>query len=181
MYTRLASPGAFTEFKDALTTDPRLNVKVERAADFYAEQSTTIRSIVVGLGSLIAALMGLGAMFGALNTMYTAVSARTREIATLRALGFKAGPVVLSVLFESLLLAAIGGAIGGGLAYLAFDGFRAATINFQSFSQIAFAFDVNATLLRDGIVYALLIGLVGGLFPAIRAARLPVATALRES
>jgi len=181
VYARLASPGAFTEFKDALTTDPRLNVKVERAADFYAEQSTTIRSIVVGLGSLIAALMGLGAMFGALNTMYTAVSARTREIATLRALGFKAGPVVLSVLFESLLLAAVGGVIGGGLAYLAFDGFRAATINFQSFSQIAFAFDVNATLLRNGIVYALLIGLVGGLFPAIRAARLPVATALRES
>jgi len=181
VYTRLASPGAFTEFKDALTTDPRLNVKVERAADFYADQSTTIRSIVVGLGSLIAALMGLGAMFGALNTMYTAVSARTREIATLRALGFKAGPVILSVLFESLLLAAIGGVIGGGLAYLAFDGFRAATINFQSFSQIAFAFDVNATLLRNGIAYALLIGLVGGLFPAIRAARLPVATALRES
>ncbi len=181
VYTRLASPGAFTEFKDALTTDPRLNVKVERAADFYAEQSTTIRSIVVGLGSLIAALMGLGAMFGALNTMYTAVSARTREIATLRALGFKAGPVVLSVLFESLLLAAVGGLIGGGLAYLAFDGFRAATINFQSFSQIAFAFDVNAALLRNGILYALLIGLVGGLFPAVRAARLPVATALRES
>jgi putative ABC transport system permease protein len=181
VYTRLASPGAFTEFKDALTTDPRLNVKVERAADFYAEQSTTIRSIVVGLGSLIAALMGLGAMFGALNTMYTAVSARTREIATLRALGFKAGPVILSVLFESLLLAAIGGVIGGGLAYLAFDGFRAATINFQSFSQIAFAFDVNASLLRNGILYALLIGLVGGLFPAVRAARLPVATALRES
>ena len=181
VYARLASPGAFTEFKDALTTDPRLNVKVERAADFYAEQSTTIRSIVVGLGSLIAALMGLGAMFGALNTMYTAVSARTREIATLRALGFKAGPVVLSVLFESLLLAAAGGLIGGGLAYVAFDGFRAATINFQSFSQIAFAFDVDASLLRNGILYALLIGLVGGLFPALRAARLPVATALRES
>ncbi|MDH3254061.1 MAG: ABC transporter permease [Acidobacteriota bacterium] len=181
VYTKLASSGSFTEFKDSLTADPRLNVKVERAADFYSDQSTVLRGIIVGLGSLIAALMGLGAMFGALNTMYTAVSARTREIATLRALGFKSGPVVVSVLFESLLLALVGGLIGGGLAYLAFDGFRAATINFQSFSQIAFAFDVNATLLKNGIVYALLIGLVGGLFPAIRAARLPVATALRES
>jgi putative ABC transport system permease protein len=181
VYTKLASPGSFSEFKDSLTTDPRLNVKVERAGDFYAEQSTALRGIVIGLGSFIAALMGLGAMFGALNTMYTAVSARTREIATLRALGFKAGPVVLSVLFESLLLALVGGLIGGGLAYVAFDGFQAATINFQSFSQIAFAFDVNAELLTNGIVYALFIGLIGGLFPAIRAARLPVATALRES
>jgi putative ABC transport system permease protein len=181
VYTKLASPGSFAQFKDSLTTDPRLNVKVERAEDFYADQSTTLRRIVIGLGSFIAALMGLGAMFGALNTMYTAVSARTREIATLRALGFKAGPVVLSVLFESLLLALLGGLIGGGLAYLAFDGFQAATINFQSFSQIAFAFDVDAQLLTNGIAYALFIGLIGGLFPAIRAARLPVATALRES
>jgi putative ABC transport system permease protein len=180
VYTKLSSSGAFAEFKDSLTTDPRLNVKVERASDFYSDQSTLLRGIVVGLGSLVAALMGLGAMFGALNTMYTAVSARTREIATLRALGFKAGPVVVSVLFESLLLALVGGLIGGGLAYLAFDGFRAATINFQSFSQISFAFDVNADLLKSGILYAMLIGLVGGLFPAIRAARLPVATALRE-
>lgn len=181
VYARLSSPGAFTEFKDALTTDPRLNVKVVRASEFYSEQSTVLRGIIVGLGSLIAGLMGLGAMFGALNTMYSAVSARSREIATLRALGFKSGPVILSVLFESLVLALVGGLIGGSLAYLAFDGFRAATINFQSFSQIAFAFDVNATLLRNGIVYAMIIGLIGGLFPAIRAARLPVATALRES
>ncbi len=181
VYARLSSPGAFTEFKDALTTDPRLNVKVVRAADFYSEQSTVLRGIIVGLGSLIAGLMGLGAMFGALNTMYSAVAARSREIATLRALGFKSGPVILSVLFESLALALLGGLIGGGAAYLAFDGFKAATINFQSFSQIAFAFEVDASLLRNGIVYAMLIGLVGGLFPAIRAARLPVATALRES
>jgi len=125
--------------------------------------------------------MGLGALFGALNTMYTAGAARSREIATLHALGFPSSPVVLSVLLESLLLAALGGLIGGGLAYLAFDGFKAATINFQSFSQIAFAFEVNWGLLVRGIAYALAIGLVGGLLPAIRAARLPVATALRES
>jgi len=181
VYARLASPASFNQFKDALTTDPRLNVKVQRASDFYAAQSTALRGIVVGLGSLIAALMGLGALFGALNTMYTAVSARSREIATLRALGFHSGPVVLSVLFEALLLAAVGGLVGGSLAWLAFDGFQAATINFQSFSQIAFSFKVTAGLLVSGIVYALLIGLIGGLFPAIRAARLPVATALRES
>ncbi len=181
VYTKLASNGSFDEFKDALTTDPRLNVKVLRATEFYSEQSTMVRGIVIGLGTIIAALMGLGALFGALNTMYSAVSARTREIATLRALGFKSGPVILSVLFESLFLALLGGAIGGGLAYLAFDGFKAATINFQSFSQIAFAFDVNLGLMINGIVYALAIGLVGGLLPAWRAARLPVATALRES
>ena len=178
---RLASPAAFQQFKDALTTDPRLNVKVVRAADFYAEQSTLVRGIVVGLGSLVAALMGLGAVFGALNTMYSAVAARAREIATLRALGFRSGPVVLSVLVEALLLAAVGGLIGGGLAWLAFDGYQAATINFQSFSQIAFAFRVDGGLLARGLLYALAIGLVGGLLPAIRAARLPVAAALRES
>jgi putative ABC transport system permease protein len=181
VHALLSSPGAFNEFKDSLTTDPRLNVKVERTGEFYSDQSTVLRGLIVGLGSLIAGLMGLGALFGALNTMYTAVAARTREIATLRALGFKAGPVVLSVLFESVVLALVGGLIGGGLAYLAFDGFRAATINFQSFSQIAFAFDVNAGLLASGIFYAVAIGLVGGVFPAVRAARLPIAAALRES
>lgn len=180
VYTKLTSTDAFSDFKDALTKDPRLNVKVAQATQFYSEQSTLLRSIIIGLGSIIAGLMGLGAIFGALNTMYTAVSARTREIATLRALGFKSAPVVISVLFESLVLALVGGLIGGGLAYVAFDGFRAATINFQSFSQIAFAFDVNAGLLRSGILYAALIGLVGGLFPAIRAARTPIAAALRE-
>ncbi len=112
--------------------------------------------------------------------MYTAVSARTREIAVLRALGFRASPVVVSVLAESLALALVGGLIGGGLAYLVFDGFRAATMNFQSFSQVAFAFAVTPSLLFEGIFYALLMGLLGGAFPAIRAARLPVARALRE-
>ena len=180
VYIKLTSVEAFSEFKDALTADPRLNVKVVQATEFYSDQSTVLRGIIIGLGSLIAGLMGLGAIFGALNTMYTAVSARTREIATLRALGFQSAPLVISVLFESLVLALVGGLIGGGLAYLGFDGFRAATLNWQSFSQITFVFDVNATLLRNGILYAALIGLVGGLFPAIRAARMPVATALRE-
>ena len=180
VYTKLETPAAFHEFKDSLTSDPRLNVKVARATEFYGEQSELLNTIVVTLGVGIAALMGLAAVFGALNTMYTAVSARTVEIATLRALGFHSGPVVLSVLFEALVLALVGGLIGGSLAYLAFDGFKTATINYQSFSQIAFSFDVNSKLLVQGIFYAMLIGLVGGLFPAVRAARMPVASALRE-
>ncbi len=180
VFARLEAPDRFQEFADAMTTDPRLNVKVERTSDFYAGQSSMLYGLITGLGSIIAAIMGLGAIFGALNTMYTAVSARTVEIATLRALGFNSGPVIVSVLSESLLLALIGGAIGATLAWLAFDGIHAATINFASFSQVTFAFEVTTGLLVLGIVFALVIGLIGGLFPAIRAARLPIANALRE-
>lgn len=180
VYAKLDSPETFQTFKDALTSDPRLNVKPMREADYHAEQSSMLRGLVQGLGSLIAIVMGLGAVFGALNTMYTAVAARAREIATLRALGFHSGPVVISVLFESLLLALLGGAIGAGLAWLIFDGFTAATLNFTSFSQVTFAFDVSLPLLVQGVAFALLIGLFGGLFPALRAARQPIAAALRE-
>lgn len=180
VYAKLESPDAFQEFKDALTSDPRLNVKPMRETEYYAEQSAMLYNLITGLGTLIAVIMGLGAMFGALNTMYTAVSARTREIATLRALGFRSGPVVVSVLVESLLLALAGGLAGAAVAWWAFDGFRAATLNFSSFSQVAFAFDVSASLVLRGIVFALVIGLIGGLFPALRAARQPVSEALRE-
>ena len=180
VYVKLTSPDAFDTFKDSLTSDPRLNIKSIRETDYYASQSEMIYNLITGLGTLIAVIMGLGAVFGALNTMYTAVSARTREIATLRALGFRSGPVIISVLSESLVLAFLGGLIGAGLAWLAFDGFRTATLNWSSFSAITFAFDVNTGLLLQGIVFAMLIGLVGGLFPAIRAARQPVAHALRE-
>ncbi len=180
VYTKLETAGAFQGFKDSLTTDPRLNVRVVREAEFYDSQAQMLTTLITGIGTVIAILMGLGAVFGALNTMYNAVSTRTREIATLRALGFRSGPVVFSVLFESLLLALAGGVIGGGLAYLAFDGFRAATINWTSFSQIAFAFDVTPGLMLQGVAYAAILGLVGGLFPAIRAARLPISAALRE-
>lgn len=180
VYAKLESPGAFQEFKDALTSDPRLNVKAMRQSDYYAEQSTVLYNLITGLGSLIAVIMGLGAMFGALNTMYTAVASRGREMATLRALGFQPGPVVIAVLIESLLLALVGGLIGAVLAWWAFDGFRAATLNFSSFSQIAFAFDVSPALLIRGVSFALVIGLIGGLFPAVRAARQPVSEALRE-
>jgi len=180
VYAKLESPEAFTEFKDALTADPRLNVKPMREVDYYAEQSAMLYNLVTGLGTLIAVIMGFGAVFGALNTMYTAVSARAREIATLRALGFHSGPVVISVLAESLLLALAGGAIGAALAWWAFDGFRAATLNFASFAQVAFAFDVTPSLLVRGTLFALIIGFLGGLLPAVRAARQPVSEALRE-
>ena len=176
---KLASPGTFQQFKDALTADPRLNVKVVRETEFYAEQSRMITLLITGLGGIITVLMAIGAIFGALNTMYTAVSSRAREIATLEALGFGSSPVIVSVLVESMILALIGGVIGALGAWAAFDGYRAATMNWQSFSQVTFAFDVNPQLLITGILCALTIGLIGGLFPAIRAARLPVATALR--
>jgi putative ABC transport system permease protein len=180
VYVKLVSPGAFREFKDALTTDPRLNVKVLRQAEYYAEQSTAVSKLITTLGYLIASLMAVGAVFGALNTMYSSVSARTREIATLRALGFGSGAVVVSVMIESLALAVIGGAVGAILAYLAFNGLHTATMNWNSFSQVTFAFAVTSELLVQGIVWAVLIGLIGGLFPALRGGRLPIAAALRE-
>ncbi|MGA2683653.1 MAG: ABC transporter permease [Verrucomicrobiota bacterium] len=177
---RLNSPAAFQAFKDALTSNPQLNVQVIRQSDYYAQQSQRLTLLITILGYAIAFLMALGAVFGALNTMYSAVAARTREIATLRALGFGSGAVVVSLMLESLLLALVGGVIGGGLAYLAFNNFHTSTMNFQSFSQITFAFKVTPQLLVRGIIWSALIGLIGGLFPAIRAARLPIASALRE-
>lgn len=171
----------FQEFKDSLTSDPRVNVKVIRRGDYYAEQSALVSNLINVLGGLIAFLMGIGATFGALNTMYSSVSARTLEIATLRALGFGALPVVVSVLVESLVLSLVGGTLGGGFAFLAFDGFQTATLNWQSFSQVTFAFDVTSGLLIQGVGYATFIGLIGGCFPAWRAARLPISTALRAS
>jgi putative ABC transport system permease protein len=180
VYAKLASPGAFEQFSQSLTNNPQLKVKVVRQADFLSEQSSALTNFIRGVGFFIAVMMALGAIFGALNTMYSAVSARTREIATLRALGFGAGPVVLSILLESLALAMAGGAFGATAAYLSFNDFKTSTINWQTFSQIAFAFRVTPALLVLGVFWALFIGLIGGLFPAIRAARMPIAAALRE-
>jgi len=177
---RLDSPAAFDTFKSWLTTNPQLNVQVQRESDYYAEQSRMLSSLIRGIGYTIAVLMGVGAVFGAILTMYTAVSTRTREIATLRALGFNTTSVLISVLAESLALAAIGGLLGGLAAYFAFNGYQTSTMNFQTFSQVAFAFRVTRTLLMQGLGYALMMGLVGGLMPAIKAARLPIATALRQ-
>jgi putative ABC transport system permease protein len=176
----LASEGSFQRFKDALTADPRLDLKILRETDFYAGQSRAMSAMITGLGAVIAVLMGLGAVFGALNTMYTAVAARAKEIATLRALGFKRLPVIVSVIAESALVAIVGGVIGGLLAWGIFDGYQAATMNWSSFSSVAFAFAVTPPLLAAGIVYALLLGLVGGFFPALRAARQPIVEGLRD-
>src|SRR5204863_2769551 len=167
-------------FKDWLTTNPQLNVQVRRENEFYASQSTTMTSLIRGIGYSIAVLMGIGAVFGAILTMYTAVSSRTREIATLRALGFNTSSVLVSVLTESMALAALGGLAGGMLAYLAINGYQTSTMNFQTFSQVACAFAVTPPLLIQGLSYALVMGLIGGLWPAIRAARLPIPSALRE-
>jgi putative ABC transport system permease protein len=177
---RLDSSQTFDTFRDWLTTNPQLNVQVRRETDYYAQQSRALNSLIRGVGFGIAALMGIGAVFGAILTMYTAVSTRAREIATLRALGFNTTSVLVSVLSESLALAAIGGAIGGVLAYVAFNGYQTSTMNFSTFSQVAFAFQVTPQLLGMGLTYALLMGLIGGLFPALRAARLPIPSALRE-
>jgi putative ABC transport system permease protein len=180
VYAKLASPDSFQQLKDSLTTNPQLQVSAMRAADYYGSQTETLQMIIRTIGGIIGILMGVGAVFGAVITMYTAVASRTREIATLRALGFGSIPVVVSVLVEASLLALAGGVIGGAVAWLAFNGYETATMNFQSFSQIAFKFAVTPKLLGMALGYSLLMGLVGGLLPAIRAARLPVVTALRE-
>jgi putative ABC transport system permease protein len=180
VYAKLAEPSAFEALKDSLTTNPQLQVTAMRSPDYYGTQTATLQMIVRTIGGIIAILMGVGAVFGAVITMYTAVASRTREIATLRALGFGSVPVVVSVLVEAALLSAVGGLVGGLAAWAAFDGYETATMNFQSFSQIAFAFRVTPALLATAMIYALIMGLFGGMLPAIRAARLPVVTALRE-
>ena len=180
VYARLESEDSFQPVKDAMTSDQRLRVTVIREPDYYAEQSRVLQTLIRSVGLIIAGLMGVGAIFGAVNTMYNAVASRTREIATLRALGFNGLPVVISVLVEAVVLSLIGGAIGGSLAYVAFDGYQTATMNWQSFSQVAFAFAVTPALLAQALLYATLIGLLGGLLPAWKAARMPVVTALRE-
>jgi len=176
---QLTSPDAFQKFKDAVIADPRMNVQVEREIDYYAKQSTQMTRLITVLGSVVALIMAIGAVFGALNTMYSAVSERGREIGTMLAVGFGAVSVVSSFLIEALFIAGIGGVIGC-IAVLPLNGLTTGTMNWQTFSQLAFAFRVTPQLLVAGMMFALGMGLVGGLLPAIRAARIPVATALRE-
>ncbi len=177
---KLTSPEALATLKANLEQDRRVNVSVRSERQFYADQSRILVALVKYVGTTIAVLMGIGAVFAALNTMYSAVSTRTREIATLRALGFGAGPVVTSVLLESVVLGLIGGLVGGALVYVVLNGYQASTLNWASFSQITFAFTVTPRLLVTGLVYALILGAVGGLLPGIRAARMPVTSGLRE-
>src|SRR5687767_5667146 len=180
LLARLETRESFDAFRDWLTSNPQLNVSIRRENEYYATQSQALTRLIRTVGFGIAALMGIGAVFGAILTMYTAVATRAREIATLRALGFNTGSVLVSVIAESMVLGLIGGAIGGAAAYIAFNGYQTSTMNFQTFSQVAFAFRVTPGLLAMGLFYALLMGLIGGLFPAIRAARLPIPVALRE-
>lgn len=178
---KLDDKNGLDAFKAAVAADPKLNLDVKRETEYLAQQSEPLSKFIKMIGYPLAILMALGAIFGAVNTMYTSVSNRTREIATLRALGFGATPVAISTLVESLVLAIIGGVIGSIIVYIVFNGYTVSTLNFASFSQVVFDFAVTPDLLLQGIIFATVIGFIGGFFPAIRAARLPVATALRET
>jgi putative ABC transport system permease protein len=180
MRVKLTSPSAMQAFKDEMSTNPRLNVRVFSEKQYYEEQSRILVTLVSTIGTAIAVLMGLGAIFAALNTMYSAVSSRMREIATLRALGFGAAPVITSVLAEALLIGLVGGVLGMLVSYFAFNGLRASTLNFATFSQLTFAFTVTPQLLVQGLVWGLVLGFIGGLLPSLRAAKLPITTGLRE-
>ena len=175
----LTSPDSLQVLKDAISADPRLNLDVTREVDYYAKQSTNMTRLITTLGGFVAFIMAIGAVFGALNTMYSAVADRGREIATMRALGFGGPSVVFSFLIEALLISFVGGLLGC-VAVLRLNGITTSTINFQTFSNLAFAFKITPSLLVEGIIFALVMGVLGGLFPAVRAARLPVATALSE-
>lgn len=175
----LTSPAAYQQFKDSLTSNPQLNVQVDREIEFYAKESRALTTLITVLGFLVAGVMGIGAVFGALNTMYSMVAERSREIATMRAIGFGSGSITISFIFEALLIALIGGVLGC-LVVLPLNGLTTGTINWQTFSHVAFAFRISPALLTEGIIFALLMGFVGGVPPAVRAATRPVAAALRE-
>ncbi len=175
----LTSPAAFDQFRDSITSDPQLNLEVEREVDYYAKQSSAMTRLITILGGLVAAVMAIGAVFGALNTMYSAVAERGREIATMRALGFSSWNVILSFLFEALLISFIAGVIGC-LVVLPLNGMTTQTMNFSTFSSIAFAFKITFNLLVMGVIFGLAMGVLGGLLPAVRAALRPVAVSLRE-
>jgi putative ABC transport system permease protein len=175
---KLTDRGEFEALKAALTTDPRIKVDVSTTRDYYNRQSENLTRAIRILGIAVGIIMAVGAVFGALNTMYAAVATRAREIATLRAIGFRGLPVIVSVLLETMLLAVLGGALGAGLAWAVFDDYTASTLS--NFSQVVFAFNVTPGLLWSGMKWALAIGFIGGLLPAVRAARVSVTAGLRE-
>ena len=176
---RLTSPDAFQKFKDTLVSDPKLTLDVSRETEYYDKQSRQLTTLITVLGGLVAGIMGIGAIIGSLNTMYSAVAERGREIATMRALGFTGASVVVSFVVEALLISAVGGLLGC-VAVLPLNGLTTGAMNFQTFSHLAFAFRITPPLLAGGILFALVMGVAGGLPPAIRAARRPVAAALRS-
>lgn len=177
---RLTEPAAIERLRTALSADPRLRVEVQTTREYYGKQSERLTRVIRAVGIGVAVMMALGAVFGALNTMYAAVASRAREIATLRALGFTGLPVVVAVMLETMALACVGGILGAGIAWALFHGFTVSTLG-SNFSQVVFQFQVTPELLIRGLQWALGIGFIGGIFPALRAASLPVTTALRES
>jgi putative ABC transport system permease protein len=177
---KLADPHGFDAFKATLESDPRLKVDVSTTLDYFSKQSEGTSKMIKGIGITVGVIMAIGAIFGALNCMFAAVAARAREIATLRAIGFRGMPVVVAIMLETMLLALIGGLLGGALAWLIFNGYTASTLAAGSVGKLSFEFSVTPALLWSGLKWALAIGFIGGLFPAVRAARLPVTTALRE-
>ena len=179
MTVKLADASMFDSFKAALEGDPRLYLEPQREQDYYAEQSRAMTTVIRVFGTFVTLILSIGAMFGAMNTMYAAVAYRTREIGTLRALGFSRLRIVSAFLVESVALAFVGGLLGCLLA-LPVHGLSTGTTNFSSFSEVAFKFRITPTLLALGLVFSALMGAVGGLLPALRAARIPVARALRE-
>ena len=176
----LEGKDGFKRLKAALDADPRLKLDAQTTHDYYSKQTEGLTKLIKVLGTVIGAIMAIGAVFGALNTMYAAVAGRAREIATMRAIGFRGLPVVVAVMLETMLLALLGGILGGLIAWAIFNGYSVATLG-SNFSQVVFQFKVTPELLWSGLKWALGIGLVGGLFPALRAARLPVTAALRAS
>ena len=177
---RLTSADAIDAFKAGIASDPRLKVDAKTTGDYYSAQSEGLTKAIRVIGIVIGVIMAIGAVFGALNTMYAAVATRAREIATLRAIGFRGAPVVVSILLETMLLALAGGLLGAAIAWLIFNNYTVSTLG-ANFSQVVFSFKVSPELVWNGLKWALAIGFVGGLYPALRAARLPVTTALRES
>ena len=180
MTVKLDGKNGFKQLKAALASDPRLKLDIETTRTYYGRQSEGLTKLINILGTVIGSIMAIGAVFGALNSMYAAVAGRAREIATMRALGFRGVPVVTAVMLETMLLALLGGLLGAALAWLVFNGYTVSTLG-QNFSQVVFQFRVSPELLWTGLKWALGIGLVGGLFPALRAARLPVTEALRAA
>ncbi len=176
---RLTGADAFDAYQAGLASDPRLTVETKTTRAYYTDQSAALARLIRILGITIAAIMAIGAVFGALNTMYAAVATRSREIATLRAIGFRAVPVIVSVLLETMLLALLGGALGAALSWVIFNHYTVSTLG-SNFTEVVFAFQVSPPVLWTGLKWALAIGLIGGLFPALRAARLPVTAGLRE-
>jgi len=177
---QLEDPAGMAALEAQLAADPRVNVDVESEQQYYSGQTRQFRQTIGALAGVVTAIMALGAMFAALNTMYAAVGSRAREIATLRAIGFGGAPVVVSVMIESLVLALAGGVIGAVLAYLLFNNMAVSTLG-ANFTQVVFEFDVTLALVRRGLLIAIVIGMIGGLLPALRATRLPITTALRAA